>query len=193
MSYWPWRRLEESNLKPKSHQVSNRNWRAVVIEPFKQLKLGIYVVGITILFVVILSFLFLKAFWQQYQQIMEIFSVARFEDQLLLVTNEVFYRNGLTIGLFLLGFIAVMLVVVFRVTHRYYGPLIAVERFVEGITHGDYSRRVILRKGDELQELAESLNQMAKELEGRHSSEAIVTASIATTEQDCESSTDQVS
>ncbi|MFW7377430.1 MAG: hypothetical protein ACOH5I_01320 [Oligoflexus sp.] len=154
----------------KSNQNSHRNWKAVLVEPFKQLKLGIYVLGITALFVFILGFLFLKAFWQQYQHIMEIFAVARFEDQLHLVTNDVFYRNALMIGMFLIAFMIVMLAVVFRITHRYYGPLVSIQRFVEGVSQGDYTRRVILRKSDELQDLALCLNKMADELERRHGS-----------------------
>lgn len=164
-----------------------------MIDPFKQLKLGVYVAVITILFVIMLSFLFLKAFWQQYQQIMEIFAVARLEDQLVLVTNEVFYRNALTIGVFLLGFIGVMLAVVFRVTHRYYGPLVAVQRFVEGVSQGEYTRRVILRKDDELQELAQSLNHMAEQLEKRHPGKESDARSIISTDRNNHLPTDRVS
>lgn len=156
------------SLKSNFGQSPHRNWRAVLIEPFKQLKLGAYVIAITIVFVVLLGLLFIKAFWEQYQQIMEIFAVTRPQEQLQLVTNDIFFRNAWTIGLFLLCFLVAMLTVVIRVTHRYYGPLVAIHRFVQAMTQGDYSRRVMLRRQDELHELADHLNCMAEALERRH-------------------------
>ena len=50
---------------------------------------------------------------------------------------------------------------------EYYGPLVSC-KFMDGISKGDYSQRLVLRKGDELQQLANDLNQMAVNLEKRH-------------------------
>ena len=99
---------------------------------------------------------------------MDIFSVSSVEGQVELVTNRIFIENALGIGAFVLVFLAVMLAVLLKMTHRYYGPIIAISRLVDSITEGDYSRRVVLRKDDELQELALKLNKMAEVLEKRH-------------------------
>ena len=64
-----------------------------------------------------------------------------------------------------LVYIVLLFFTVFRLTHRYYGPLVSIERFVGDIANGDYSRRVTIRKRDELQSLVKKLNHMADELE----------------------------
>lgn len=149
---------------------TQRNWRALLIDPFKQIKIGLYAIVITVSFVVALCLLMIRAFWAQYQQIMEIFSVSSVEAQFELVTNRIFLDNALSIGGFVAIFLAFMLVVLVKLTHRYYGPIVAISRFVEAIIEGDYSRRIVLRKGDELQDLALRLNRMAEILEEREKS-----------------------
>jgi nitrate/nitrite-specific signal transduction histidine kinase len=80
----------------------------------------------------------------------------------------VFYTNISRVGALLVTFIVVLFVVVFRSTHKYYGPLVSIERFVDQIAEGDYSKRVVIRRSDELQRLAARLNLMAQKLEERH-------------------------
>jgi signal transduction histidine kinase len=55
-------------------------------------------------------------------------------------------------------------------THRYYGPLVSIERFVDDMTQGRYGQRVKIRQKDELQRLTDKLNDMASALEKRHGS-----------------------
>ena len=127
-----------------------------------------YVVALASAFVVLTGFVFLNAFTEQYQHVMEIFQVVDPTYKWELVTNDVFIKNAIRLGILLTVFIVSLFYVVFKVTHKYYGPLVSIARFVDGISKGDYSQRLVLRKGDELQQLAKDLNQMAENLEKRH-------------------------
>ena len=51
------------------------------------------------------------------------------------------------------------------VSHRIAGPVYRFERSAKVIAEGDLSLRIRLRKGDELQELADAFNQMTESLE----------------------------
>jgi HAMP domain-containing protein len=121
-------------------------------------------------FVCLTAALFVLSFSEQYQHVMSIFSVIDPDMKWELVTNDVFYQNAWRLGILLIGFIAVLLFVVFRLTHRYYGPLVSIERFVDEVTAGEYDKRVTIRNRDELQTLAAKLNMMAEQLQSKHGS-----------------------
>ena len=57
-----------------------------------------------------------------------------------------------------------------RQTHRVVGPLKRMMRAIEAIGQGDFSQRLILRKGDVLEELAQTINRMAESLQKKFSS-----------------------
>jgi signal transduction histidine kinase len=112
--------------------------------------------------------MFVYTFYQQYQHLMGIFNITDAKDQLELVTNDIFYHNAIKIGVLLIGYIVGRFILVFKLTHRYYGPLVSIERFIEEMTKGKYSFRVKIRQKDELQRLANRLNDMADALQKRH-------------------------
>lgn len=70
-----------------------------------------------------------------------------------------------TVLTFLIALIMVFL------THKVYGPLVSIHRFVKSLRGGDYSARLQLRPSDELQELATDLNDLAETLERRQKGE----------------------
>lgn len=51
-----------------------------------------------------------------------------------------------------------------QMSHRLYGPLIPIQKHIEELKNGNYASRIHLRKNDELQELQDSLNELAEEL-----------------------------
>ena len=156
----------ENNETNRQH----RNLRTILIEPFKQIKLGVYVIALTSTFIFLMGLLFVNAFSEQYQHVMEIFQVVDPKFKWQLVTNDIFKTNVVRMVVLLVVFVISLLLVIFRVTHKYYGPLVSIERFVDSIANGDYSQRLVLRRGDELQVVAKKLNQMAENLESRHGS-----------------------
>lgn len=151
-----------------SMERAGRSLRTTVIEPFKQIRFGLYVIGISMAFVAVCALMFITAFIDQYKHVMNIFHVVDPKLQWELVTNEIFFTNAIRIGLMFAAFIAVMFTVVFRLTHRYYGPLVSIERFVDQVLSGDYHVRCKIREKDELHALCAKLNAMAEALESRH-------------------------
>ena len=145
-----------------------RNLKNTLIEPFKQIKFGLYVLGLTVAFVGVCGYMFVEAFTEQYQHVMGIFNVVDPSLKWELVTNDVFRTNAIRIGILFAVFIATMLAMLFRLTHRYYGPLVSIERFVDQFSAGDYQKRCKIREKDELHGLVQKLNTMAEKIEQRH-------------------------
>ena len=162
-----------------------RNLRSTLIEPFKQIKLGLYVVAITMAFVTVAAIMFVAAFTEQYTHVMNIFQVVDPNLRWELVTNDVFYTNAIRLIILFGTFVAVMMGTVFRMTHRIYGPLVSIERFVSQMTEGQYNKRVTIRQNDEMQRLAKKLNEMAVAIERRHGA-PIDTSAILTKDEDQE-------
>ena len=52
-------------------------------------------------------------------------------------------------------------------SHRIVGPMNRIKQTLEAIGKGGFSRRITLRKGDALEDLAKSINQMAESLQQR--------------------------
>lgn len=147
-----------------------RNLRSLIIEPFKQVKFGLYVIGVSVAFVIVCGVMFVAAFTDQYQHVMDIFNVVDPSLKWELVTNDIFYTNAIRIGLMFALYIAVLFTVVFRLTHRYYGPLVSIERFLDQFAAGHYHLRAKIRDKDELHDLVAKLNHVAEEIERRHGS-----------------------
>jgi HAMP domain-containing protein len=167
-----------TNDLPSKAFRPKRNLSSLVIEPFKQIKLGLYVMGIAVAFVGICAFMFITAFTEQYQHVMGIFNVVDPNLKWELVTNDVFYTNAIRIGVLFVAFISTLFFVVFRITHRYYGPLVSIERFVDQFSRGEYHRRCKIREKDELHSLVTKLNAMAEAIERRHGSMATTGDSV---------------
>lgn len=146
----------------------DRKLRNTIIEPFKQFKIGVYIIATTFIFIVFAGYLFMSSFWQQYQHVMSIFEVVDPNLQWEVITNDVFFANIIKVSVLFLLFMLLTMAMVFKLTHRYYGPLVSIEKFIDQVADGDYGSRVSLRKKDELQRLATKLNQMAENLEQRH-------------------------
>ena len=150
---------------------SERNLKSILIEPFRQIKFGLYMIGISLAFILASGILFWSAFNDQYQQLIAIFNVVDPNELWELRLNDVFKTNAIRIIVFFTFFFFAMFYIVFFLTHRYYGPLVSIERFIEELSSGNYTSRVNIRNKDELQELAKKLNKLAEELEKRHGQE----------------------
>jgi signal transduction histidine kinase len=86
------------------------------------------------------------------------------------VVNDIVIRNLVMLGLSIIVYIVLMVILIIRTQHKYEGPVVAIQRVVSAIGRGDYTQRIITRKGDALQDLVMALNDMAETLEKRHGS-----------------------
>jgi len=57
------------------------------------------------------------------------------------------------------------------ITHKFVGPQVALRRHIGRLREGDYGAECRLRPDDELKSVAEALNELARELERKHSDE----------------------
>jgi hypothetical protein len=144
---------------------------SLLIAPFAQVTFGIYVIGISLIFIGIAGFILVQSFLDQYEHVMEIFKIVDPEGQWALVTNEIFYKNLQHLSVALIGYMILMFYVVFKLTHRYYGPIVALTRILQELKSGNYKARVHLRQKDEFQNLATELNLLAEHLDSKYPSE----------------------
>lgn len=151
-------------------RAKRRTLRAYLVEPFKQIRFGLHVVSVSLTFAGIFAYLFLDAYREQYQQVFEMFQVA---DQTALLQNDIFFKNRAKITLAILAFIAITLVVVIRRTHRMYGPMISMMRFVSELKRGNYAVRINIRERDDFQKFVFELNALAEELQRKHGVQTI--------------------
>jgi methyl-accepting chemotaxis protein len=54
-----------------------------------------------------------------------------------------------------------------RQSHRVVGPINRIKRVLEAIGTGDFSQRIVVRRGDALEEVAKTINRMAESLHQR--------------------------
>ena len=52
-------------------------------------------------------------------------------------------------------------------SHRFAGPLERVEREIDRIAKGDYARRIILRKNDDIKPIADAINRLLDKIENK--------------------------
>lgn len=155
----------------KHSTIPNQNRRSMfnlVIEPFKQIKFGLYMVAITIPFLIASGYILVNSFFEQYQHVLTIFNVVDPRMQWSTIADDIFYSNIIKLGICFIVFIFVLFFTIFKVTHRYYGPLVAINRFLKEIEAGNYSARAKIRENDDLQDLVKNLNHLAQILENRH-------------------------
>jgi len=143
-----------------------RTVKTLLVEPFMQIRFGLYVAIVAIGFVGLFAWFFLSAFTEQYKQVAEIFDVADFN---ALLKNSVFIKNTITLGGLLIGFLGILLWVIFSRTHRMYGPMVNILKFLDELRVGNYTARIKVRENDDFQRLVVSLNLLAENLESKHS------------------------
>lgn len=150
-----------------------RQISAYLVEPFKQIRFGLHVTAVCLISVILLSYVFVNSFYEQYQHVAEIFKVAEVDD---LVVNDVFVRNAWKLGFVLLGMVAATVGVVVWRTHKMYGPVVSIQRFLKELHRGNYAVRLSIRQRDDFKNVVESLNQLASELQHKHGSIKVTAA-----------------
>jgi len=81
----------------------------------------------------------------------------------LAIMPSVIYTTLITTAL--IGLVVIM--VTLLVSHKIAGPMFRFEKDIERVTRGDLKSRINIRKGDQFQEMATSLNTMIESLNNR--------------------------
>jgi len=133
-----------------------------MLQPLLQIRLGLYSILLSLAFCVALMAIFYVNFNKFYDLVLELTDLREEVTDILRS-----YVSGLigwvAIGTTVYFFITVAVSIFF--THRLVGPTYAFRRHIRELKNGNYGSRVVLRKGDAFQEVAEDLNDLAVTLE----------------------------
>ena len=132
-----------------------------LLRPRVQLRLGLYVLGVSLGFALLFAF---KS-WAAYGRIFDATlasSPSVFGDELGAQT-----KNYVGVSLVLLvGYSLTVLAVTIAYVHRLIGPTVAMERHVRALERGDYTSRMAVREDEMLyRDMAQRLNRLATRLE----------------------------
>jgi signal transduction histidine kinase len=133
-----------------------------MLQPLLQIRLGLYSILLSLAFCLALMAIFYVNFNKFYDLVLELTDLREEVTDILKS-----YVRGLigwvAIGTTVYFFITVAVSIFF--THRLVGPTYAFRRHIRELKNGNYGSRVVLRKGDAFQEVAEDLNDLAVTLE----------------------------
>lgn len=148
----------------KTNSQGTRSIRTLLIKPFQQVRFGIYILATTIVFLAVTAALFIHTFNEQYRHVLGVFHVVDPQLRWEFITDQVFYANLTRLVVLFLVFVIVMFFTVFKLTHRYYGPLVAINRYLDKLNAGEYNTSLALRRSDEFHDIAAKLNRLASRL-----------------------------
>lgn len=132
--------------------------RSKLVEPYFQIKLGLMFIIVNLLF----SVLFAGVVWWVLSDVFE--SVKTYFE---LTGSDATLTMGklstplILVGVLVLAFVATTFYVAVHYTHKIYGPLVSINRFIDEMVEGRSPSKLALRDGDELQDLVLKLNVLA--------------------------------
>jgi signal transduction histidine kinase len=133
-----------------------------LIEPYRQLKFGIVFLLLNLVFSLLIMSIFGFFMWDIFTTIQIYFELS--DAQSLMTLNKFLLPASLSLGLIFIFILATLYCSVYF-THRIYGPLVSIRRFVNELTKNtDHVHKIHVRKHDELQDLIQSLNELAGKL-----------------------------
>jgi len=141
-----------------------RKARNILVRPGLQLRLPLYILLLTMAFVLLTLLLGNLYLEQVYVTMMENTTQSDYLQQV--ITEQIAAFK--VISLLVLFVYAVLVAAISSVyTHRLLGPMIPIKRHLKALKEGFYSHRLHLRKKDVLHELAGQMNELAEALEER--------------------------
>jgi hypothetical protein len=137
--------------------------RSKLVEPYFQIKLGLMFIIVNLLF----SVLFAGVVWWVLSDVFE--SLKTYFE---LTGGDATLTLGklstplILVGVLVLAFVATTFYVAVHYTHKIYGPLVSINRFIDEMVEGRSPSKLALRDGDELQDLVLKLNILADKYKG---------------------------
>lgn len=133
------------------------------IDPLIQKRLLLYAATALSLYLLIVGIV-LGGFFYASNDILQ--QIPGLNDDILAEVNDLWQRAMMAIAAIAATGLVMLLFWTLIVSHRLAGAKFAIKRFVDGpLRQGHYSERLVLRKHDFLQDLADSLNALAAGLE----------------------------
>lgn len=128
-----------------------------LIQPYKQISFGLIFISLNVLFSALILFVFGYFIWDIYQTQSIYFQLTDLQSEQILkkLMRPVFIGAGL------LGtFIFTTLIFSIRYTHKFYGPLVSITRYLDELKNGHNPEPIKLRAKDQLHDIADRLNDL---------------------------------
>lgn len=145
-------------MKPSRRRRGFLSW---FVEPYRQVKLGLMFLTLNFVFAGLFFLVFGYYFLDVYQTLAEYFRLSEMQSHEVL---SKFYPPIIIGAALLLVFISLTILLSVMYTHRIYGPLVSIHRFLDEVLENQRVKPLVLRESDQLQELAEKLNLLAEKL-----------------------------
>lgn len=138
-----------------------RHLKNILLQPFLQLKLGLYSILLALAFVFVFVWVLVVSFRRLFELILDLTDLR--QEVLEIINSSLIDIGGwllLVVAIYVLASIALSVIY----THKLVGPTIAFRRHIKALSDGDTTTRITLRKSDAFAEVAEDLNELAEVL-----------------------------
>lgn len=154
-----------------------RGFLSWFVEPYRQIKLGLIFVLINLFFSMSFCGVVGYFFLDVYEVLSVYFRLSPEHAQQVLVKLEkpMFLFLGLSIV-----FMTTTLLVSVRYTHLIYGPLVSIHKYLDGLLGEGPQDPLVIREGDELQDLAIKINRLGEYLQSGEVTESHAMKEIQT-------------
>ncbi|MCX6119650.1 MAG: hypothetical protein NT027_19095 [Proteobacteria bacterium] len=134
--------------------------RSMLVEPYLQVKLGLMFILVNLVFSVLILLTMGWYVFDIFGTMTSYFQLAGIDAGAVL--GKLQFPLAVVVIL-VLGFVATTLLFAVSYTHKIYGPLISINRYLDEIIEGKKPGKLVLREGDQLQDLAAKLNTIAEQ------------------------------
>ena len=138
----------------KKRQLSN-----LLLEPLLQTKIGLYCIGLSLLFALICGFILFENLGTIYDMF---FELTNNNEKLNVIISNYVQNIQAWIFVSLAGYILGTIAISVIFTHNLVGPTVAFSRHLDAIKMRDFNYRTSLRKGDAFQDVADQLNEISE-------------------------------
>ena len=138
-----------------------RGFKSWFVEPYRQVQLGMMFVIVNVLFSILFFVVFGYYLWDVYISLSQYFTLSALEGS---QTAGKFMVPAVVGCILIIFFIITTILVSVRYTHRIYGPLISINRYLDSLLTGSTPEPLKLRPSDQLHDLATKLNQIGESI-----------------------------
>jgi hypothetical protein len=138
--------------------------RSKLVEPYFQIKLGFMFIVVNVIFSLLIGGLVYWILSDVFAAVKTYFQLSGGDASLTLGKLS---TPMIMIGSLVLLFVGTTFYVAVHYTHKIYGPLVSIHRFVDELLEERVPSKLLLRDGDELQDLAVKLNELADKMKAK--------------------------
>lgn len=142
-------------------QGRRRGFVSWFVEPYKQVRLGLIFLLLNLFFSGAIFSLFGYYVLDIYDTVAGYFRLTGAEQEFTLAKFRLPIIAG---GVLLASFVITTILASVRYTHRIYGPLVSINRFLDELLGGQPASPIQVREGDQLKDLVTKLNSLSERL-----------------------------